>query len=196
MVIINHFIITQLKQLSNLQPITITHNSLLKTHHLFHHFKMKKTFYLLLVLLGISMGTQAQSSKAQSPKAKSTQTQSNDKKQVEAAVEALKTAMVSGNRSQLQAIASPNLTYGHSSGLMEDKAAFVEALASGKSDFVSIELTDQTIKLDGDIALVRHNLSAQTNNNGTPGSTKLGVLLVWKKQQGKWKLLARQAFKL
>jgi ketosteroid isomerase-like protein len=142
---------------------------------------MKKTFYLFLLSFCISMGTQAQS---------------KDEKQVAAAVEALKTAMVSGDRSQLEAIAAPNLTYGHSSGLLEDKAAFVEAITSGKSDFVSIELTDQTIQVDDDIALVRHKLAAQTNNSGTPGSVKLGVLLVWKKQDGKWKLLARQAFKL
>jgi ketosteroid isomerase-like protein len=142
---------------------------------------MKKTFYLLLLFVGISMSAQAQS---------------KDEKEVAAAVEALKTALVSGKKSQLEAIAAPNLTYGHSSGLIEDKAAFVENIVSGKSDFVSIDLTDQTIKLDGDIALVRHKLSAKTNNSGTPGTANLGVLLVWKKQQGKWKLLARQAFKL
>jgi ketosteroid isomerase-like protein len=142
---------------------------------------MKKTFYLLLLFIGISMGTQAQSA---------------DEKQVAAAVQALKTAMVSGNKSQLEAIASPNLTYGHSSGLLEDKDAFVKNITSGHSDFVSIDLSEQTIKVDGDVALVRHKLAAKTNNDGTPGSTNLGVLLVWKKQQGKWKLLARQAFKL
>jgi ketosteroid isomerase-like protein len=142
---------------------------------------MKKTFYLLLLFIGISMNTQAQSA---------------DEKQVAAAVQALKTAMVSGNKSQLEAIASPNLTYGHSSGLLEDKDAFVKNITSGHSDFVSIDLSEQTIKVDGDVALVRHKLAAKTNNDGTPGSTNLGVLLVWKKQQGKWKLLARQAFKL
>jgi ketosteroid isomerase-like protein len=142
---------------------------------------MKKTFYLLLILLGISMGTQAQSA---------------DEKQVAAAVEALKTAMVSGKKSQLEAIAAPNLTYGHSSGLLENKAAFVENITSGHSDFVSIDLTDQTIQVDGDVALVRHKLAAKTNNDGTPGTVNLGVLLVWKKQQGKWKLLARQAYKI
>lgn len=163
---------------------------------------MKKTVYLLALFLGISMGTQAQtnrqvqSQQVPSKQAPSRQTQANDKKQVAAAVEALRAAMISGNRSQLQAIAAANLTYGHSSGLMEDKAAFVEALASGKSDFVTIDLTEQNIWLDGEVALVRHKLSAQTNNGGKPGSTRLGVLLVWKKQQGKWKLLARQAFKL
>jgi ketosteroid isomerase-like protein len=142
---------------------------------------MKKTFYLLLLFIGIGMNTQAQSA---------------DEKQVAAAVQALKTAMVSGNKSQLEAIASPNLTYGHSSGLLEDKDAFVKNITSGHSDFVSIDLSEQTIKVDGDVALVRHKLAAKTNNDGTPGSTNLGVLLVWKKQQGKWKLLARQAFKL
>jgi ketosteroid isomerase-like protein len=79
---------------------------------------------------------------------------------------------------------------------MEDKAAFVKNIASGNSDFVTIKLTDQTIQVDNDVALVRHKLVAQTNNAGTPGTANLGVLLVWKKQQGKWKLLARQAFKL
>jgi ketosteroid isomerase-like protein len=142
---------------------------------------MKKTFYLLLTLFGISMAAQAQV---------------KDDKQVAAAVEALRTAMVSGSRSQLEAIAAPNLSYGHSSGKIEDRAAFVEAIASGKSDFVSITLSEQTIQLDKDIALVRHKLSAQTNDGGKPASVNLGILLVWQKQQGKWKLLARQAFKL
>jgi ketosteroid isomerase-like protein len=142
---------------------------------------MKKTFYLFLIFLSVSMATNAQD---------------KDAKQVAAAVEALRTAMVSGNRSQLEAIAASHLTYGHSSGLIEDKAAFVEAIASGQSDFVSITLTDQTIQVEDEIALVRHKLDGQTNNGGKPGTAKLGVLLVWQKQQGKWKLLARQAFKL
>jgi ketosteroid isomerase-like protein len=151
---------------------------------------MKRTLILLLLLTGISLGSRAQTKQA--PK----QTSSADEKQVAAAVQALKTAMISGNKSQLEAIAASNLSYGHSSGLMENKAAFVENLTSGHSDFVTIDLSEQTIQVDGDVALVRHKLAAKTNNDGTPGTANLGVLLVWKKQQGKWKLLARQAFKL
>lgn len=141
---------------------------------------MKKSLYLLLFLVSVSLTTYAQSQAS---------------RQVADAVEALRKAMISGNKSQLEAIAAPHLTYGHSSGKIEDKAAFVQALASGQDDFVTIKLTNQTIQLEGDLALVRHQLAAQTNNGGKPGSVKLGVLLVWQKQQGKWKLLARQAFK-
>ncbi len=122
--------------------------------------------------------------------------QSADEKAVSTAVEKLKKAMIDADKATLQTLAAPELSYGHSSGKIEDKEAFVKALTSGESDFVTIELSDQSIKIAGNTALVRHTLTAQTNNNGQPGNAKLGVLLVWQKQQGQWKLLARQAFKL
>lgn len=116
-------------------------------------------------------------------------------KSVAAAVENLRSAMISGDRTQLDAIASDKLSYGHSGGNVQNKAEFVEAIASGKSDFVSIDLTGQTITVDGDVALVRHVLSAKTNDDQQPGQVKLAVLLVWKLEKGNWKLLARQAVK-
>ncbi|GGK64212.1 nuclear transport factor 2 family protein [Rufibacter glacialis] len=124
------------------------------------------------------------------------QAQSKDEKKVAAAVEKLKQAMISGERKELEAVTSHNLSYGHSSGKLEDQAAFVQAIASGQSDFVSIDLANQTIQVTGKTALVRHQLSGQTNDGGKPGTVKLGVLLVWAKEGDKWKLLARQAYKL
>ena len=121
--------------------------------------------------------------------------QSKDETAVAAAVETLRKAMVDGDRASLEKIAAPELTYGHSSGKLEDKAAFVEAIASGASDFVKIELTEQTIKVVGDVAIVRHKLAADTNDGGKPGNVKLAILTVWKKQGAAWKLLARQAVK-
>jgi hypothetical protein len=122
--------------------------------------------------------------------------QTKDEKAVAVAVETLRKAMVDGNETMLKGITAKDLTYGHSSGLMEDQNAFVTALASGKSDFVSIELKEQTITVLGDIALVRHKLFGDSNSGGKPSEVKLGVLLVWQKQQGQWRLLARQAYKL
>jgi len=112
------------------------------------------------------------------------------------AVENMRLAMISGERAALENVASPDLTYGHSSGKLEDKAAFVESIASGKSNFVSIELKNQTVKVSGKTAIVRHELHAKTNDGGKPGEVHLGILLVWQKQGRDWKLLARQAFKL
>jgi ketosteroid isomerase-like protein len=122
--------------------------------------------------------------------------QTKAEKDVLAAVETMRLAMVSGERIVLTNIAASDLSYGHSSGKLEDKAAFVESIASGKSDFVSIELKNQTVKVTGKTALVRHELHAKTNDGGKPGEVHLGILLVWQKQGGDWKLLGRQAFKL
>jgi ketosteroid isomerase-like protein len=121
--------------------------------------------------------------------------QSKDEKAVAAAVETLRKAMVDGDKTSLEKIAAEELTYGHSGGKIEDKATFVQAIASGASDFVSIELTEQTIKVVGDVAIVRHKLAADTNDGGKPGTVKLAILTVWKKQGKEWKLLARQAVK-
>jgi hypothetical protein len=110
-------------------------------------------------------------------------------------VELLRLAMIDGDGKTLRALSAPQLSYGHSSGNMEDQTAFIEKIASGKSDFVTMELTDQTITVSGDVALVRHNLNADIKDGGVPNKIHLGVLLVWQKQAGDWKLLARQAFK-
>ena len=122
--------------------------------------------------------------------------QSKDEAAVAAAVEALRKAMVDGNKAALEKITLNDLSYGHSGGKIEDKATFVQAIASGASDFVTIELTEQTIKVTGDVAIVRHKLAADTNDGGKPGTVKLAILTVWKKQGKEWKLLARQAVKL
>jgi ABC-type transporter MlaC component len=119
--------------------------------------------------------------------------QSKEEKQVSQAVEALKKALIDPTQANLEAIVAEELSYGHSSGKIEDKKAFMEALLSGKSDFISIELADQKITVSKKVALVRHLLTAQITDSGQTSNIKLHVLLVWQKQKGKWKLLARQA---
>jgi hypothetical protein len=119
--------------------------------------------------------------------------QSKDETSVAEAVEALKKAMLDADKTNLEKYTAPELSYGHSSGKVESRTEFVEALVTGKSDFVSINLADQTIKIVGNTAIVRHTLSGETNDNGNRGTVKLFVLTVWQKQKGQWKLLARQA---
>ncbi len=142
---------------------------------------MKRFFSFLLVGLTFHLVVKAQS---------------NDEKQVAAAVDILKKAMIEADQVKLNALTANELSYGHSSGKIEDKAAFLNALISGTSDFISIDLSDQSVKVTGNTAIVRHILSGSTSDGGKAANVKLSVLTVWQKQQGKWKLLARQATKL
>lgn len=60
---------------------------------------------------------------------------------------------------------------------------------------VSLDIKDQDVTVKGDVAWVRHIMSGELVNNGTPGSINLKMLLVWARENGVWKLLARQAVK-
>jgi hypothetical protein len=122
--------------------------------------------------------------------------QEKDAPAVTAAVEAFRKALVDPDKGTLDKLTLDQLTYGHSSGLIQNKTEFEEALLSGKSDFVSMDLSQQTVIVVGNTAWVRHILSAVTNDGGNPGTTHLSVLLVWVKVKGQWRLLARQAVKV
>jgi len=118
------------------------------------------------------------------------------KNTVEDAVVQLKNLMVSPDSAALDKLVLGQLSYGHSSGKIENKQQFMHSLLSGSSDFVSIDLTDQTVVIHNKTALVRHTLNAKTNDKNIPGSVKLNILLIWSKEKAGWKLLGRQAVKV
>ena len=122
--------------------------------------------------------------------------QTKDEKAVTDAVEQLRNAMVNGDRAALEKLTDEKLSYGHSGGAIDDKKQFVEKLTNGTSDFVTIDLSEQTISISGNAGIVRHTLKAKTNDGGKPGEVHLKVLLVWQKGKNGWKLLARQAIKV
>ncbi|RVU01281.1 nuclear transport factor 2 family protein [Mucilaginibacter limnophilus] len=120
-----------------------------------------------------------------------------DQHEIEKAVEVLRKAMITSDEASFNKLASDKLTYGHSGGKMQNKAQFIESFVSGASVFVSIDISEQQITIQDNTAIVRHILSAETNDKGkAPAPIKLHILLVWvKAASGHWQLLARQAVK-
>lgn len=115
---------------------------------------------------------------------------------VAARVESLRQALIDPDANKLKELTSKDLSYGHSSGVVQNQSVFIEKLVNGESDFVSIEFQNQTIEIVGDVAIVRHKLAAHTKDDGIDKDIKIGNMLVWQKQKNKWMLIARQAFKL
>jgi len=122
--------------------------------------------------------------------------QTSDETAIANRMEAMRKALLKPDKTTLEDIAADALTYGHSTGLIEDKAAFVQDLVSGKTVFTEVNFLEQTIKVNGNIAWVRNRMTGATNNNNIPAKVDIIVLLVWQKQHGEWKLFARQAAKL
>lgn len=131
---------------------------------------------------------------------KSNSTSENDTVNTEIAVaesvEALNDALINPENALFDQLVMEELSYGHSSGKVQNKEELIDDLINGSFDFQSINISDQTIDIIGKTAIVRHILSAKADNAGTPAEIRIGIFLVYQIQNNQWKLLARQAYKL
>jgi Domain of unknown function (DUF4440) len=113
-------------------------------------------------------------------------------------LEAFRAAQVAADPKALAALCAPELSYSHSDGRVEDKAAFVANATSGKSKFVALAYKDPSIRVVGDTAIVRFNWAGEQEAvaDGKKTATNLHILMTWQKQGADWKLLTRGATKL
>jgi ketosteroid isomerase-like protein len=122
--------------------------------------------------------------------------QGGDEAAVNQAIDDLRKAMLAADQADLEALVADQVSYGHSGGVVESKAQFVSVIVSKKTVYKSITLSEPSVTVVGNNAIARHIFSAEFEADGKPGTARVGVLQVWTKQDGRWKLLARQAFRL
>src|SRR6266481_6882578 len=70
-------------------------------------------------------------------------------------LEAFRAAQASANAEILASLCAAELSYSHSSGVVEDKATFVANATNGKSKMLSLDYGDRIIRVVGPAAIVR-----------------------------------------
>ena len=88
------------------------------------------------------------------------------------------------------------MIYSHSSGLVETKAQYLEALKSGNQKYTSITHSDVTMKNFGDTALVVAKVNMKGTTKGVPFDNTLRLMHTWVKRDGRWQLAGHQTAKL
>ena len=113
-------------------------------------------------------------------------------------LEAFRAAQMAADAKGLEALCAAELSYSHSDGRVEDKAAFVANATSGKSKVLALAYREPTIRVVGDSAIVRFNWVAESEAvaDGKKTATNLHILMNWQKQGADWKLLSRGSTKL
>jgi len=113
-------------------------------------------------------------------------------------VEAFRTAQIAQDAKALDELTAPELSYSHSDARVEDKAAFIANATSGKSKILSLQYKDPSIRVVGNVAIVRFHWIGESEAvaDGKKSSTNLHILMNWQKQAGTWKLLTRASTKL
>ncbi|WP_335967277.1 nuclear transport factor 2 family protein [Galbibacter sp. PAP.153] len=161
---------------------------------------MKSIYILLLVICSATLLSCTESkSKESNKEQESTLLSISHKsafKEVEEAVNELSSTLIAPNQDVLAQLTDQELTYGHSSGKIQNKSEFIDDLMHGPFDFLSITLSKQSIHIDGNTAIVRHVFESKASNADKPVDVKIGVVLVYIYKNNQWKLLARQAYKV
>ena len=113
-------------------------------------------------------------------------------------VEAFRAAQIAADAKAFDALCAPELSYSHSDGRVEDKAAFIANATNGKSKFLSLAYQDPKIRVVGNAAIVRFHWVAESQAvaDGKKSATNLHILMNWQKQGADWKLLSRASTKL
>jgi ketosteroid isomerase-like protein len=114
-------------------------------------------------------------------------------KEVLAAMESLKHAVLHKDGPALERLLANDLTYTHSAGQEQTKAEFIQSITSGKSITEKLEFSGTSVRLYGKTALVKGRVDLW---HSPTNIVHMNILHVWEKSPQGWQLVARQATRL
>jgi hypothetical protein len=127
---------------------------------------------------------------------RSAHAQSADEATAKKAVEELRMGWLKQDKAKIESLTAEQLSYSHSDARLEDKTKFIDGVMTRKAIFKSLEWPELTVQVVGNNAVVRHLWVSESELDGKVTNTKIGVMQVWQKQDGGWKLLARASWRL
>ena len=140
-----------------------------------------RRFVLVAVMLALAPAMSAQTGKAD--------------QQVLQAEKDRFAAMVKGDRAALEKLLADDLTYTHSTALLESKEQFIKSVTSGNIDYVSIVQSepDWKVRVNGDTAVVNGVAAVNVIDNGKDRKIRIRFTTVHANRGGAWQLLAWQS---
>ena len=94
--------------------------------------------------------------------------------EVQQAVSIFNEAMVNPTVELMDDLCADQLTYWHSSGLIQNKSEFIDDIVNGPCHFMSLEAADLSIHISGNTAIVRHIFLAKGTNAVEPVDVRIG----------------------
>jgi hypothetical protein len=104
-------------------------------------------------------------------------------------------AMVKGDRAALEKLLADDLTYTHSTALLETKEQFIKSVTSGNIDYVSIVPSepDSKVRINGNSAIVTGIAAVNVIDNGKDRKIRIRYTTVYGNRGGSWLLQAWQS---
>ena len=116
---------------------------------------------------------------------------------IETAVAEFNQLMITPKAQSFESFCSDALSYGHSSGLTQNKAEFINDVVNGPYHFTSVTSPDLSISISGNTGIARFVFLATAIKDAQQIDIRIGCVQVYQlDQNNQLKLLARQAYKL
>lgn len=85
-------------------------------------------------------------------------------------------------------------TYGHSHGNLQTREEAIKGISKNKSSYTDTSVTILKVIIENNTAIVRHLFKGNEHKaDGTVSPLNFTMMLVWVKENGKWRLMGRQA---
>ena len=122
--------------------------------------------------------------------------QENSPKQTEVMMRmlVLRNALINKDSVALDDVLASDVSYGHTSGLIQTKAQLIRSVVSKEQDYKNIIPSDMNIRIYDNTAVVTMKSTVIMNYQGKPLNMDMYITLVWIKKN-KWQLVARQSVK-
>ena len=144
---------------------------------------MLKNIFILLFILSFAFNVKAQDA-------------NDPKMQVMMKMQDLKNALLSKDSISLSNLLVDDISYGHSSGLIQTKSQLIRDVVSGFQEYKSIEASDLNVRIYDNTGIATLKLKVNLSFGGNPMDLNLIATLTWVKINNEWKLVARQSVKL
>ena len=122
--------------------------------------------------------------------------QDNSPKQTEVMMSmlVLRNALINKDSVALDDVLASDVSYGHTSGLIQTKPQLIRSVMSKEQDYQNIIPSDMNIRIYDNTGVVTMKSSVIMNYQGKPLNMDMYITLVWIKKN-KWQLVARQSVK-
>jgi len=99
-------------------------------------------------------------------------------------------ANVDADGAALGKLLDDDLDYVHSNGDIDTKTSFIEALTSGRRDYVAMTCDMQKVRVFGDVAVIRGTATVTVVSNGTSQDLHIGYTDTWIWKDKHWQMTA------
>ena len=94
----------------------------------------------------------------------------------------------------LEDLFAKQATYGHSHGNLQTREEAIKGISKNKSIYTDTSVTILKVIIENNTAIVRHLFKGNEHKaDGSVSPLNFTMMLVWVKENGKWRLMGRQA---